>query len=105
MLAGCLCLLVDALPSPQPIPAPEPFFGLGLLGRLLAAYSSGDKDEDKGNCKCNRRTFHTKEKDKDKVGSNPTLTGDFTSDNCRTVRVTRTQLLSATMLPPTLMTQ
>merc|ERR1712088_309518 len=37
-------------------------FGLGLLGRLLAAYSSGDKDEDKGNCKCNRRTFHTKEK-------------------------------------------
>ena len=68
MLAGCLCLLVDALPSPQPIPAPEPFFGLGLLGRLLAAYSSGDKDEDKGNCKCNRRTFHTKEKDKDKVG-------------------------------------
>ena len=68
VLAGCLCLLVDALPSPQPIPAPEPFFGLGLLGRLLAAYSSGDKDEDKGNCKCNRRTFHTKEKDKDKVG-------------------------------------
>ena len=65
-MAGCLCLLVDALPSPQPVPAPEPFFGLGLLGRLLAAYSSGDKDEDKGNCKCNRRTFHTKEKDKDK---------------------------------------
>merc|ERR1712038_1594038 len=65
VLAGCLCLLVDALHSPQPIPAPEPFFGLGLLGRLLAAYSSGEKDEDKGNCKCNRRTFHTKEKDKD----------------------------------------
>merc|ERR1712038_1196609 len=41
-------------------------FGLGLLGRLLAAYSSGEKDEDKGNCKSNRRTFHTKEKDKDK---------------------------------------
>merc|ERR1712242_584569 len=66
VLAGCLCLLVDALPSPQPIPAPEPFFGLGLLGRLLAAYSSGDKDNDKGNCQCNRRTFHAKEKDKDK---------------------------------------
>merc|ERR1712088_754391 len=66
VLAGCLCLLVDALPAPQPVPAPEPFFGLGLLGRLLAAYSSGDKDNDKGNCQCNRRTFHTKEKKKEK---------------------------------------
>ena len=77
VLAGCLCLLVDALPSPLPIPAPEPFFGLGLLGRLLAAYSSGEKDEDKGNCKCNRRTFHTKEKDKDKVWSRLSLTVGF----------------------------
>merc|ERR1712088_628806 len=66
VLAGCLCLLVDALPAPQPVPAPEPFFGLGLLGRLLAAYSSGDKEDDKGNCKCTSRTFHTKEKDKEK---------------------------------------
>merc|ERR1711902_312884 len=65
-LLGCLSLAVDAIPAPVPQPAPEPFFGLGLLGRLLAAYSSGEKDEDKGNCKCNRRTFHTKEKDKDK---------------------------------------
>jgi len=57
-------LLVDAIPAPQPLP--EPFFGLGLLGRLLAAYSqSGVKEEDFGNCKCNRRTFHEKEKDKE----------------------------------------
>merc|ERR1711910_44021 len=65
-LLGCLSLAVDPIPAPVPQPAPEPFFGLGLLGRLLAAYSSGEKEEDKGNCKCNRRTFHTKEKDKDK---------------------------------------
>merc|ERR1711936_964055 len=65
VLLGCACLLVESLPSPLPQPLPEPFFGLGLLGRLLAAYSSGEKEEDKGNCKCNRRTFHTKEKDKD----------------------------------------
>ena len=61
---------VDAAPAPLPEPVPEPFFGLGLLGRLLAAYSRGEKEEDFGNCKCNRRTFHTKEKDKDKVRSN-----------------------------------
>ena len=67
VLLGCACLLVESLPSPLPQPLPEPFFGLGLLGRLLAAYSSGEKEEDKGNCKCNRRTFHTKEKDKDEV--------------------------------------
>ena len=68
-MLGCLSLAVDAIPAPvpQPAPAPEPFFGLGLLGRLLAAYSRGEKEEDFGNCKCNRRTFHTKEKDKDKV--------------------------------------
>merc|ERR1712032_243011 len=66
-LLGCLSLAVDAIPAPVPQPAPEPFFGLGLLGRLLAAYSRGEKEEDFGNCKCNRRTFHTKEKDKDKV--------------------------------------
>ena len=68
-MLGCLSLAVDAIPAPvpQPDPAPEPFFGLGLLGRLLAAYSRGEKEEDFGNCKCNRRTFHTKEKDKDKV--------------------------------------
>merc|ERR1712066_1066104 len=65
-LLGCLSLAVDAIPAPVPQPAPEPFFGLGLLGRLLAAYSRGEKEEDFGNCKCNRRTFHTKEKDKDK---------------------------------------
>jgi len=65
-LLGCLALAVDAAPSPLPEPVPEPFFGLGLLGRLLAAYSRGEKEEDFGNCKCNRRTFHTKEKDKDK---------------------------------------
>ena len=52
----------------RPAPAPQPFFGLGLLGRLLTAYSSGAKEEDFGNCKCNRRTFHNKpEKEKDKV--------------------------------------
>ena len=67
---GCVCLLVEALPSPLPQPDPEPFFGLGLLGRLLAAYSSGDKEDDKGNCKCTSRTFHTKEKDKEKVWTN-----------------------------------
>ena len=66
-MLGCLSLAVDAIPAPVPQPAPEPFFGLGLLGRLLAAYSRGEKEEDFGNCKCNRRTFHTKEKDKDKV--------------------------------------
>merc|ERR1719150_2443869 len=66
VVLGCVCLMVDALPSPLPNPDPEPFFGLGLLGRLLAAYSSGDKEDDKGNCKCTSRTFHTKEKDKDK---------------------------------------
>ena len=61
---SCLSLAVDCLPAP----APQPFFGLGLLGRLLAAYSSGAKEEDFGNCKCNRRTFHNKpEKEKDKV--------------------------------------
>merc|ERR1711936_602634 len=65
-LLGCLSLAVDAIPAPVPQPAPEPFFGLGLLGRLLAAYSRGEKEEDFGNCKCNRRTFHTKEKEKDK---------------------------------------
>merc|ERR1712154_533319 len=65
-LLGCLALAVDAAPAPLPEPVPEPFFGLGLLGRLLAAYSRGEKEEDFGNCKCNRRTFHTKEKDKDK---------------------------------------
>merc|ERR1712117_669657 len=65
-LLGCLSLAVDAIPAPVPAPAPEPFFGLGLLGRLLAAYSRGEKEEDFGNCKCNRRTFHTKEKEKDK---------------------------------------
>merc|ERR1712045_534887 len=65
-LLGCLSLAVDAIPAPLPEPVPEPFFGLGLLGRLLAAYSRGEKEEDFGNCKCNRRTFHTKEKDKDK---------------------------------------
>merc|ERR1711936_1297325 len=64
-LLGCLSLAVDAIPVPVPQPAPEPFFGLGLLGRLLAAYSRGEKEEDFGNCKCNRRTFHTKDKDKD----------------------------------------
>ena len=69
-LLGCLALAVDAAPAPLPEPVPEPFFGLGLLGRLLAAYSRGEKEEDFGNCKCNRRTFHTKEKDKDKVRSN-----------------------------------
>lgn len=52
-----------ALPQPDPNPAPEPFFG--LLGRLLAASFSGEKENDKGNCAC-RRTFHQKEKDKDK---------------------------------------
>ena len=63
---SCLSLAVDCLPAPAP--APQPFFGLGLLGRLLAAYSSGAKEEDFGNCKCNRRTFHNKpEKEKDKV--------------------------------------
>merc|ERR1712032_1562726 len=65
-LLGCLSLAVDAIPAPVPQPAPEPLFGLGLLGRLLAAYSRGEKEEDFGNCKCNRRTFHTKEKDKDR---------------------------------------
>ena len=69
-MLGCLALAVDAAPAPLPEPVPEPFFGLGLLGRLLAAYSRGEKEEDFGNCKCNRRTFHTKEKDKDKVRSN-----------------------------------
>ena len=65
---SCLSLAVDCLPAPAPAPAPQPFFGLGLLGRLLAAYSSGAKEEDFGNCKCNRRTFHNKpEKEKDKV--------------------------------------
>ena len=59
-------MAVDAIPAPVPQPAPEPFFGLGLLGRLLAAYSRGEKEEDFGNCKCNRRTFHTKEKKKEK---------------------------------------
>ena len=63
---SCLSLAVDCLPAPAP--APQPFFGLGLLGRLLAAYSSGAKEEDFGNCKCNRRTFHNKpEKEKDKA--------------------------------------
>merc|ERR1712027_223333 len=57
-LLGCLSLAVDAIPAPVPQPAPEPIFGLGLLGRLLAAYSRGEKEEDFGNCKCNRRTFH-----------------------------------------------
>ena len=78
MVLGCVCLMVDALPSPLPNPDPEPFFGLGLLGRLLAAYSSGDKEDDKGNCKCTSRTFHTKEKDKDKVG----LSLGLESDEC-----------------------
>ena len=66
-MLGFAALLVDAIPAPVPEPAPEPIFGLGLLGRLLAAYSRGEKEEDFGNCKCNRRTFHTKEKEKDKV--------------------------------------
>merc|ERR1711894_389151 len=48
-LLGCLSLAVDAIPAPVPQPAPEPFFGLGLLGRLLAAYSRGEKEEDFGN--------------------------------------------------------
>merc|ERR1712170_45131 len=63
--AGCTSLLVSAVPAPLPEPAPSPIFGLGLLGRLLAAYSRGEKEEDIGNCKCNRRTFHTKEKEKE----------------------------------------
>jgi len=66
LVLGFAALLVDAIPAPVPDPAPEPIFGLGLLGRLLAAYSRGEKEEDFGNCKCNRRTFHTKEKEKDK---------------------------------------
>merc|ERR1711913_184512 len=45
----------------NPCPCPSPFFG--LLGRLLAASFSGEKENDKGNCAC-RRTFHQKEKKK-----------------------------------------
>jgi len=60
LVLGCTILLVGAVPAPEPKPdpAPSPIFGLGLLGRLLAAYSRGEKEEDFGNCKCNRRTFH-----------------------------------------------
>jgi len=65
VLLGCTSMLVSAVPAPLPDPAPSPIFGLGLLGRLLAAYSRGEKEEDIGNCKCNRRTFHTKEKEKE----------------------------------------
>merc|ERR1719318_534153 len=65
-LLAFLTVSALALPQPEPNPAPEPFFG--LLGRLLAASFSGEKENDKGNCAC-RRTFHQKEKkekDKDK---------------------------------------
>ena len=93
-MLGFAALLVDAIPAPVPEPAPEPIFGLGLLGRLLAAYSRGEKEEDFGNCKCNRRTFHTKEKEKDKVELNLTnLIMNSSSVNCRIVYVIHTEHL------------
>ena len=95
--------MVDAIPAPEP--APAPIFGLGLLGRLLAAYSSGVKEEDIGNCVCNRRTFHTKEKEKDKVWllTSHLKCSDSKMTCFRTVSVTVMVLLSVIMLQPILM--
>ena len=95
-------LVADAIPAPEP--APAPIFGLGLLGRLLAAYSSGVKEEDIGNCVCNRRTFHTKEKEKDKVCCISYLASPGAEMCCfRIVSATVMVLLSVITLQPILM--
>merc|ERR1711931_431983 len=71
-LLACVAYEVTAEPQPQP-------FGLGLLGRLLTAVSSGDKKEGKGGgnegnqgsgCNCRRkRSFFDGDKKKGNDGN------------------------------------